>query len=110
MRACIYLRKSTKQQAVSIPSQRSECRAYAKRHGYEIVAEFKDEGVSGLDSAEIRPGFQSMVEAAQREEFDVVLAWDLSRLTRSDPTLMMAELLPLRSAGVQIATTDKAEL
>lgn len=109
IRACIYLRKSTHQQA-SIEAQRNQCWKYAKRHGYQVVEEHKDEGISGHDYAEKRPGFVRLVKAAQRGEFETLIALDMSRITRSDPMLMMAELLPLREAGVQIATTDREDL
>lgn len=49
MNALIYLRVSTDKQAekgLSIPAQRETCLEYAKRKGYEVVGEFKDEGES----------------------------------------------------------------
>ena len=111
-RAAIYLRKShtsNKLQAESIDSQRKVIVEYAARHGYEIVAEFVDSGITGVDSASDRPEFQRVIAAAERGEFDYLIAWDQSRLTRSDSMQTAAELMPLRRAGVRLALTDKPE-
>ena len=44
-RIALYLRVSTTGQTVE--NQRRELKAVAKRHGWTVVAVFKDEGVSG---------------------------------------------------------------
>lgn len=108
-RACIYLRKSTDAQEASIPGQRQAAREYASKHGYQIVAEFVDSGISGVDSSAERKEFQRLIAAAERGEFEYVIAWDMSRITRSDPMETMAELRPLKRAGVRVVTTDKSE-
>lgn len=108
-RAAVYLRKSTDAQEASIPGQRKAVHEYALRHGYEIVAEFVDSGISGVDSSVDRREFQRLILAAERHEFDFVVAWDMSRITRSDPMETMAELRPLKKTGVKIATTDRSE-
>ncbi len=108
-RAAAYFRRSTEDQRASIEGQRQAVIEYAHRHGYEIVAEFVDSGISGVDSSGRRPQFTRMIQAAERGDFDFVIAWDMSRITRSDPMTTMAELKPLRDAGVKIATTDRSE-
>ena len=108
-RAAVYLRRSTDAQEASIEGQREAVHAYADKHGYEIVAEFVDSGISGVDSSGTRREFARLVLAAERGDFDFVLAWDMSRITRSDPMETMAELRPLRKTGVRIATTDRSD-
>jgi site-specific DNA recombinase len=48
LRAVIYCRVSTKEQAknLSLPVQEKACRDYCKREGYEVIATFVDEGES----------------------------------------------------------------
>ena len=46
-RAVLYIRVSTDEQGASIEAQRETCTRLANQHGYEIVAEFVDENVSG---------------------------------------------------------------
>lgn len=108
-RAAVYLRKSTDAQEASIPGQRQAVREYAAKHGYEIVQEFVDSGISGVDSSADRKEFQRLIVAAERADFQYVIAWDMSRITRSDPMETMAELRPLKRAGVRLVTTDKSD-
>ena len=97
--AAIYLRKSSDQQESSIPRQRESVNRYATTHDYTVVGEYIDSGISGLDSAERRPGFQKLLADAKSGKFQYVLIWDLSRISRSDPMITAAELLPLRDTG-----------
>ena len=46
----------------SAKRQRDAIVTFAKRAGFEILAEFNDEAVSGADSLESRPGFAAMLE------------------------------------------------
>ncbi|PJA74533.1 recombinase, partial [bacterium CG_4_9_14_3_um_filter_65_15] len=45
--AAIYLRRSTDRQEKSLGDQRKEILRYAAEHGFEVLAEFVDDGVSG---------------------------------------------------------------
>ena len=58
--AVAYYRMSTDRQEKSIPAQREAVQAYAKKNGYRIVREYKDEGISG-DDTERRAGFRKML-------------------------------------------------
>ena len=56
MRAATYARVSTQEQAdtgTSLDTQRDRTRAYVDAQGWELVAEYVDEGVSG--AADRRP-------------------------------------------------------
>jgi DNA invertase Pin-like site-specific DNA recombinase len=81
MKAAIYTRVSTRGQTVK--NQLIELRAVAERKGWEVVAEYKDKGISGCKGRDERPGLDSMMKAANRKEFDVVMAWSIDRLGRS---------------------------
>lgn len=81
MRAALYLRVSTDGQTVE--NQRRDLRIVAARHGWEIVNVFVDEGVSGGQSREERPGMRALMLAIARKDVDLVAAWDVSRLGRS---------------------------
>jgi site-specific DNA recombinase len=58
------------------------CREFAIRHfpGAEVVETYSDEAASGASLD--RPGVQSMLRAARRKEFDLVLFESLNRLSR----------------------------
>ena len=53
MRAAIYLRVSTDEQTTD--NQERELRAAAERIGHEIVAVYRDAGISGSKGADQRP-------------------------------------------------------
>jgi DNA invertase Pin-like site-specific DNA recombinase len=80
-RVAVYLRVSTTDQTVE--NQRRELEAVAARHGWEVVAIFKDEGISGSRGRMKRSGFDRLCRGVARKEFDQVAAWSVDRLSRS---------------------------
>jgi DNA invertase Pin-like site-specific DNA recombinase len=98
-RVAIYLRVSTDGQTVE--NQRRELIAAAERHGWEIAAEFADEGISGAKGRDKRPAFDAMLKAATRRDFDIVAAWSVDRLGRSLQDLL-AFLGEIHSVGVDL--------
>jgi DNA invertase Pin-like site-specific DNA recombinase len=62
----LYLRVSTGEQTVE--NQRRDLLAAAERRGWTVVAEFRDEGVSGANGRDKRPGFDRLCKAIIRAE------------------------------------------
>ena len=82
MRAALYARFSTEnQREESLEDQFRACERVAAAQGFTVVAKLSDAGISGGTSE--RPGYQSLLSAARRGEFEVIVAEDLSRLWRS---------------------------
>ena len=79
MKVAIYARCSTQEQSVAL--QLEGLREYAMARGFEIVAEFTDEGVSGAKTQ--RPALDQLLADAHRRRFEGVLIWKLDRLGRS---------------------------
>lgn len=103
MKAAIYTRYSTdKQRRTSTEDQARNCRAFAAREGMTITHTFSDEEVSGTTRA--RPGYNTMLQAAEKLAFDVLLVDDLSRLARDATeqglTLKRLKFLEIRVVGV----------
>jgi DNA invertase Pin-like site-specific DNA recombinase len=98
-RVAIYTRVSTDGQ--SVENQRRELVATAERHGWTIVAEFSDAGISGAKGRDKRPGFDRMLKAATRREIDMIAAWSVDRLGRSLQDLV-GFLGEIRGAGVDL--------
>ncbi len=91
---CLY-RVSTKKQVSKvmdyggvkddIPMQKQACREFADSHGWVIVKEFEEKGVSGFKvSAKNRDAIQDLKEAALREEFNILLVFMFDRIGRID--------------------------
>ncbi len=86
-RAAIYARMSTDKQNERSPAdQVRECRRFAERDGYDVVPElvFEEAGISGA-SRHNRPRLLELV--ARIDEWDVLLAFDFSRLARNQEDL-----------------------
>src|ERR1051325_2200657 len=82
-RVGLYLRVSTAGRDQTVENQRQALTDAMKRKGWQIVAEFCDEGISGAKGREKRPGFDRLHKAIARREIDVVAAWSVDRLGRS---------------------------
>jgi len=103
IRVVLYLRMSSERQEDSIDRQQDELLRYATRLGYRILGEYRDEAISG-DKTDRRSGFLALRDAAERGEFDVVLAWDQDRFGRFDPLDAGYWIYPSRRAGVRFET------
>jgi len=108
-RAALYLRVSTAGQVereIPMAGQESSCREFAERHGWEVVQVYRDEGISGRTDQ--RPGFQAMVLGAKRREFNVLVVWEVSRLSRrAEHTLgYVAKLVHDYKVSVRAVTQD----
>ena len=75
-----------------------------------MVAEYIDEGITGVDSVSRRPGFQKMVVDAQEGKLDFSLVWSQSRLSRSSARNFIVEMSPLADAGVKLWTQADGEI
>jgi DNA invertase Pin-like site-specific DNA recombinase len=87
MRAAIYARMFTDKQNERSPAdQVRECQRFAERHGYDVVPGlvFEEAGISGA-SRHDRPRLLELV--ARIDEWDVLLAFDFSRLARNQEDL-----------------------
>ena len=80
-RVALYVRVSTDHQ--SVRNQEIELQVVAERHGWTVVTVFKDQGISGAKGRDQRPGFDKLLKAVARREFDMVAAWSVDRLGRS---------------------------
>lgn len=103
MRAAAYVRVSTDPQARedkdSLRVQREACRKSAEQHGWQIVGEYSDEGVSGAHTD--RPQLERLLADAQAGKFDLLVVHNHDRLAR---TLAAQSQIgaQLAAAGVQV--------
>ncbi len=102
-RAVIYARVSTADQSTDL--QLHDLREYAKARGFDVVAEYVDEAVSGARAR--RPGLDRLIADARRRRFDAVLVWKLDRLGRNLRHLLTI-LGELEELGVRFVSLDDA--
>jgi len=98
-RVALYVRVSTDHQ--SVKNQERELQAVAERHGWQVVATFKDQGISGAKGRDKRPGLDKLLQAVTRKEFDLVAAWSVDRLGRSLQDLL-GVLQEMHSKGIDL--------
>ena len=81
MRWCQYGQFSTDMQnASSIEDQLRVCRERCDREGWTFVGAYADAAKSG--TTRLRSGYQRLLQDAREGKFDIVVAEDLSRLSR----------------------------
>ncbi|MEM6623784.1 MAG: recombinase family protein [Pseudomonadota bacterium] len=95
-RAAIYARVSTGDQTPD--NQLLRLREVAARAGFEVVHEYVDTASGASPS---RSGMERMLADAARRRFDILLAWDVSRLGRS-LTQLVDVFDTLRALGIDL--------
>jgi DNA invertase Pin-like site-specific DNA recombinase len=98
-RIALYVRVSTNGQTVE--NQRRELTQWAERAGHEVVKVYQDAGISGAKGRDKRPGFDAMLKAAAKREFDLLAVWSSDRLGRSMPDLIEV-LQTIRTTGREL--------
>jgi Resolvase, N terminal domain len=85
--------------------QRGAIEAFAKRAGFEIVAEFYDAAVSGADHIDTRPGFAAMLERIEGNGVRTIIVERANRFARD---LMVQEVgyAKLRERGIELIAAD----
>src|SRR5262245_60709673 len=103
-RAVAYYCMSTDDQEDSIAQRRGWASRACAREGLALAVEFEDAGVSGAKTDQ-RQGLQRMLRAHEDAAnegrgFDVLVCWDLDRLSRADSFRTYAVMARLMDAGV----------
>lgn len=80
MKAFGYARVSVESE--NIENQVLEIEKFAKDNGLELIAVFKDVGVSGSMPALEREGFKKLIEASKLLNIKTIVVYDLTRLGR----------------------------
>lgn len=97
-RVAIYTRVSTSDGRQDASNQYLELERFAVARAWEVTGHYTDQATGKNTN---REGYQAMLSAAYRRDFDVLLVWSLDRLTR-EGTLKALELIQqLESWGVQ---------
>ncbi|UWQ47689.1 recombinase family protein [Leisingera aquaemixtae] len=108
LRAAIYARYSTdKQKDTSVEDQIRLCRRMCKQNGWQVTEVFTDHALSGKNT--LRPGYQSLIQAAECGQIDIIVAESQNRLSR-DMADSASLLKRMNFFGVKIHTASENEL
>ena len=107
-RVSIYARYSSDLQSdASIEDQIRLCSEKAKSENWEVVNCYTDAGISGASL--MRPGIQSLISAAMRTEFDILLTEALDRLSR-DQEDIAGIYKRMEFSGIKIITLSEGKI
>jgi site-specific DNA recombinase len=82
-RVAIYARRSRQKEKLGIDVQIERCRERAADAGWEVAAEYADDGRSAYRAAE-RPQYQQLLRDMAEGRFDAVLVYKADRIARDD--------------------------
>jgi DNA invertase Pin-like site-specific DNA recombinase len=106
-KAVSYLRVSGKGQVEGdgFPRQRHAIHRFAKASGFELIEEYRDEGVSGSRELADRPGLAALLDRLESNGVRTVIVERADRLARD---LMVQEVIVGQCVkiGVRILTAD----
>ena len=100
-RVALYVRVSTSNKGQTVENQLADLQVAAERLGWDVVAVYRDDGISGAKGREKRPGFDALMKGVARKEFTMVAAWSVDRLGRSLRDLINF-LEEIRERGVDL--------
>lgn len=82
--AAIYVRQSLDStgEGHAIERQEADGQGLAERRGWNILEVLRDNDVSAAGKRR-RPGFERLLELVENRRISIVIAWDLTRLTRN---------------------------
>lgn len=103
-RAAIYARTATTPAAAAIDDQITSCRNFIEDQGWTEAGVYADAAGSGSTFAS-RDGLFTLMAAAGRGEFSVVLVSDIDRLSRS-PSAVHQVVRELDELGVAVCTVQ----
>lgn len=109
-RAVLYLRisKDKAGDEHGVANQRADALRLAAARGWPVAATYSDNDLSAY-TGKRRPGYEAMMAAAARGEFDVIVLYQTSRLWRTRRE-RAAGIEILRSAGVSVVATKGPSL
>jgi site-specific DNA recombinase len=92
----------------SVDDQLAECRAWAQREGWRVIAEHRDDGVSAsrYASGKARAEWQACMDLITAGRVDLLVVWEVSRATR-DRAVWSALVAACLERGVRIGAGGK---
>jgi DNA invertase Pin-like site-specific DNA recombinase len=92
----------------SLKRQRVAVATFAKREGYELIAEYSDDGVKGADPVDQRPGFGAMLKHIAGNGVRTIIVETASRFAR-DLITQETGFRFLQGLGVTLIAADSPD-
>jgi DNA invertase Pin-like site-specific DNA recombinase len=92
----------------TLKRQRDAVTKFAKRAGYDVIAEYSDDGVKGADAVDQRPGFAAMLKHIAGNGVRTIIVETASRFAR-DLIVQETGYRFLRDAGITLIAADSPD-
>jgi DNA invertase Pin-like site-specific DNA recombinase len=92
----------------TLKRQREAVTKFAKAAGYDVIAEYSDDGVKGADPVDQRPGFAAMMKHIASNGVRTIVVETASRFAR-DLIVQETGWRMLREAGITLIAADSPE-
>ena len=92
----------------TLKRQREAVTTFAKRAGYDLIAEYSDDGIRGADPIDQRPGFAAMLAHIAGNGVRTILVETASRFAR-DLIVQETGFRLLRDAGITLVAVDSPD-
>jgi DNA invertase Pin-like site-specific DNA recombinase len=99
------MRVSTKNHGQTTDTQALALREYAQHRGFQVIDEYRDEGISGAKDR--RPQLDRLMADARKRRFDAVLVARFDRFARSTKHLVLA-LEEFSSLGIDFISLNES--
>lgn len=108
LRAVAYCRVSTamQEEGRSLEFQIKKCQEFSKFKEYKLLDIIEDVESGGKDD---RPGFNRLIEKVRNKEFDILVVYETSRISRVTIT-MLNFVLDLQRSGIHFLSISQPEL
>src|ERR1700738_4086537 len=92
----------------TLKRQREDVTKYAKSAGYQVIAEYSDDGVKGADPVDQRPGFAAMMKHVASNGVRNIFVETASRFAR-DLIVQETGWRFLKDAGITLIAVDSPD-
>ncbi|MDP0493468.1 MAG: recombinase family protein [Fusobacterium sp. JB021] len=108
LRAVAYCRVSTamQEEGRSLEFQIKKCQDFSEFKEYNLIDIIEDVESGGKDD---RPGFNRLIEKVRNKEFDILVVYETSRISRVTIT-MLNFVLDLQRSGIHFLSISQPEL
>lgn len=104
MRACAYCRVSKNDGSQTTDNQLTPLRNYARAMNWEIVKEYVEMASGGSSD---REEFLSMLDDADKRQFDIIIVWSLDRFSREGMSNMLGYCDRLKKSKVGLRSLQE---
>ena len=107
MKVALYARVSTDDKEQNPEVQILKCQQYCELNNHKIIAEFKEEGVSGDTLIWERPEGLKLKELIDAGKVEALIVFSVDRFSRQSPLKVLNQIQYLKEIGVKFVSVSE---